>query len=111
MHALLATKEGLAMACVADEEGMTPLHHAVEEVHTEVVLALLATGQGRRATGMQAGCEKQTPLHLAAQKGCSELVEAMLVDAEGAKALQRPDAEGNSPLHSMCTNKLIKHYQ
>src|ERR1035437_7126808 len=61
-----------------EDDGLTPLHLAAENCHTNVVVLLLDKGA---KLGVQ-GKDNETPLHLAAQEGCTDVVEVML--ARGA---------------------------
>jgi len=79
-----------ARADVADNQGITPLHLAVERDYGNLVAALLADGADPNATTL----EKVTPLHLA-QSG--EVADALI--AAGAE-LDSIAATQGTPLHA-----------
>ena len=71
--------------------GMTPLHYAADEGHTEVVELLIANGvevNGKDEDG-------RIPLHFAANSGHKEVVELLI--ANGADVNARDD-DGGTPL-------------
>ena len=86
----------------ADEEGMTPLHHAVDAEQPEAVAALLAANADPNALDRQ-GC---TPLHLAALLGAEGVATALLragadvsiLDEDGKTAAQMARGEGHAAL-------------
>ena len=83
---------GGADASVADTNGQTPLHHAIERQHEAV--ARLLIGKGADVT--IADGRGETPLHAAA-KGGHEAVARLLID-EGADA-SPADKSRQTPLH------------
>ena len=74
-----------------DDAGLTPLHLAAAQCHTNVVALLLDKGAdvNRKANG------GATPLHLAAQEGCVGAVSMLL--AKGATINAR-DGQDRTPL-------------
>jgi ankyrin repeat protein len=74
-----------------EDDGLTPLHLAAENCHTNVVVLLLKRGA---KVNIQAN-DNETPLHLAAQEGCADVVEILLIN--GAKVNAR-DKQGRTPL-------------
>ena len=74
-----------------EDDGLTPLHLAAENCHTNVVVLLLDKGA---KIGVQAK-NSDTPLHLAAQEGCVDVVAILL--AKGAEINAR-DSQGRTPL-------------
>jgi ankyrin repeat protein len=68
-----------------EDDGLTPLHLAAENCHSNVVVLLLERGAKINATDK----DKATPLHLAAQEGCSDVVTVLL--EHGAKINARDD--------------------
>jgi len=74
-----------------EDDGLTPLHLAAENCHTNVVVLLLDKGA---KIGVQAK-NSDTPLHLAAQEGCVDVVAILL--AKGAEINAR-DNQGRTPL-------------
>ena len=74
-----------------EDDGLTPLHLAAENCHTNVVVLLLEKGA---KIGVQAK-DNETPLHLAAQEGCVDVVAILL--AKGAETSAR-DNQGRTPL-------------
>ncbi len=74
-----------------EDDGLTPLHLAAENCHTNVVVLLLDKGA---KIGVQ-GSDNETPLHLAAQEGCADVVAILL--ARGADINAR-DKQGRTPL-------------
>jgi ankyrin repeat protein len=59
---------------LAEDGGMTPLHLAAENCHTNVVALLLDKGANINVTAK----DNATPLHLAAQEGCTDAVTLLL---------------------------------
>jgi ankyrin repeat protein len=74
-----------------EDDGLTPLHLAAENCHTNVVILLLEKGAKLNVTDDH----KATPLHLAAQEGCTNVVAVLL--AHGAKVNARDD-QNRTPL-------------
>jgi ankyrin repeat protein len=74
-----------------EDGGLTPLHLAAENCHSNVVALLLAKGAKLNIRAS----DDETPLHLAAQQGCADVVKMLL--AKGAnRDLQ--DKQGRTPL-------------
>jgi ankyrin repeat protein len=74
-----------------EDDGLTPLHLAAENCHTNVLMLLLDKGADVNVTAK----DKSTPLHLAAQEGCTDVVTALLM--RGAKINAR-DNQNRTPL-------------
>ncbi len=74
-----------------EDDGLTPLHLAAENCHTNVVVLLLEKGA---KLGVK-GNDDETPLHLAAQEGCADVVAILLT--KGAEIDAR-DRQGRTPL-------------
>ena len=74
-----------------EDGGVTPLHLAAENCHTNVVALLLEKGAD---VNIMAD-DKATPLHLAAQQGCADAVAILL--AKGADINAR-DNQGRTSL-------------
>src|ERR1039458_8305117 len=53
-----------------EDGGLTPLHLAAENCHTNVVVVLLEKGADMNIMAN----DKTTPLHLASQQGCADVV-------------------------------------
>ena len=79
------------IATIVDDDGLSPLHHAVDAEQVETSKALLDA----RADPNALDASLSTPLHYAALLGSLELVN-MLLEA-GAKPLQQ-DEDGKTPL-------------
>ena len=74
-----------------EDDGLTPLHLAAENCHTNVVVLLLNKGA---KIGVQ-GSDNETPLHLAAQEGCTNVVAILL---EKGADMNARDKQGRTPL-------------
>src|ERR1035441_6812830 len=74
-----------------EDGGVTPLHLAAENCHTNVVVLLLEKGADLNIMAN----DKATPLHLASQQGCADVVAILL--AKGADVNAR-DNQGRTPL-------------
>jgi ankyrin repeat protein len=74
-----------------EDGGVTPLHLAAENCHTNVVVLLLEKGADLNIMAD----DKATPLHLASQQGCADVVAILL--AKGADVNAR-DNQGRTPL-------------
>jgi ankyrin repeat protein len=74
-----------------EDDGLTPLHLAAENCHTNVVVLLLDKGAKLSVKGK----DNETPLHLAAQEGCGDVVAILLT--KGADMNAR-DNQGRTPL-------------
>ena len=74
-----------------DDAGLTPLHLAALQCHTNVIALLLAKG----ADVNHEAKDDTTPLHAAAQEGCLDGVKMLL--ARGAKINAR-DGQGRTAL-------------
>ncbi len=86
---------------VQDEEGMTPLHHAVEFMQLAAAQLLLVE---YRANPNLVNEQRRSPLHLAVSQGCSAMEPVRFIPI--IRALLRADADidatdinGNTPLH------------
>lgn len=92
-----------------EDDGLTPLHLAAENCHTNVVALLLDRGAAINTVAK----DKATPLHLAAQEGCTDVVALLL--ARGARVNERDDQE-RTPLdraevwHQESTAKILKQH-
>jgi len=65
-----------------EDDGLTPLHLAAQNCHTNVVELLLAKGAKINVTAR----DDATPLHLAAQEGCADVVTVLLHHAASINA-------------------------
>jgi ankyrin repeat protein len=74
-----------------EDGGLTPLHLAAENCHTNVVVLLLDKGADINILAN----DRATPLHLAAQEGCTDAVTVLL--DHSAKPNLRDD-QGRTPL-------------
>ncbi len=74
-----------------EDDGLTPLHLAAENCHTNVVVLLLDRGAKIDVLAN----DDATPLHLAAQEGCADVVTVLL--AHKARTDMR-DKQGRTPL-------------
>jgi ankyrin repeat protein len=74
-----------------EDGGLTPLHLAAENCHTNVVLLLLGKGAKINITAT----DKATPLHLAAQEGCLDVVNLLITKGANVNA---HDNQGRTPL-------------
>mmetsp|Transcript_64312 Transcript_64312/g.171531 ORF Transcript_64312/g.171531 Transcript_64312/m.171531 type:complete len:170 (-) Transcript_64312:239-748(-) len=90
------------LAAQTDEEGLTPLHHAVDAENTAAVDALLEVGASVDARdGMQS-----TPLHYAAMLGATAVAQRLLkagadpklLDEDGKSAAAIARGEGHGDL-------------
>ncbi|XP_076047386.1 transient receptor potential cation channel subfamily A member 1-like [Oratosquilla oratoria] len=76
-----------------DENGLTPLHHAITNESTECCIALCQKG----ASGSLPSTELTTPLHLAANTGNASVCKQILYEK---RILASPeDGNQNTPLH------------
>jgi acyl-CoA-binding protein len=73
-----------------DRQGLTPLHHAVDEAQTALVQQLLALGASPNVQDL----EGMTPLHYAAELDYADILQ-LLLSAPGADPSLR-DNDGNS---------------
>jgi len=74
-----------------EDDGLTPLHLAAENCHTNVVILLLDKGANINVTAK----DNATPLHLAAQEGCTDVVTVLL---ERAEEINLRDDQKRTPL-------------
>ena len=88
---------GITDINATDENENTPLHRAISNGQTEIVLALIDAG----AKVNQANVDGDTPLHWAAENDHKETVQA-LIDF-GAEVNAR-DEDGATPLHLAADN-------
>jgi len=92
-----------------EDDGLTPLHLAAENCHTNVVTLLLDRGAAINVVAN----DKSSPLHLAAQEGCTEVVALLL--ERGAKSNERYDQK-RTPLdraelwHQDATAKILRQH-
>lgn len=84
--------ENPAALNLPEDNGLTPLHLAAENCHSNVVALLLSKGANINITAD----DNETPLHLAAQEGCADVVELLL--AKGAN-VNMHDKQGRTPLN------------
>jgi len=85
-----------------DDDQYTPLHHACDNGHLEVVMALIEVGANVNVNG---GSYKNTPLHFACDNGHLEVAMALI--EKGADIDARDDIQ-NTPLHLACWNSHLK---
>ena len=74
-----------------EDDGLTPLHLAAVNCHTNVVLLLLDKGADINISAK----DNATPLHLAAQEGCADVVTVLL---ERSAEVNPRDNQGRTPL-------------
>lgn len=82
----------------SDNEGLTPLHHAVEKGSPEIVSFLIEMKSKINAKTKESDGSR-SPLHLAAKAGSLEILK-LLVNAGAEKDIL--DKEGDSPLAIAC---------
>src|SRR5205814_5284305 len=80
-----------------DNYGYTPLHHAAENGHKDIVMALLASGAEAKAQNHVGN----TPLHRAASNGHKDIVTALLASGAGVRAQNK---YGSTALHHAAQN-------
>lgn len=92
-----------------EDDGLTPLHLAAVNCHTNVVLLLLDKGANINVTAK----DNATPLHLAAQEGCVDVVTVLL---ERSADVNPRDNQGRTPLvraeqwHQDGTARILKQH-
>ena len=92
-----------------DGDGLTPLHLAAENCHSNVVALLLAKGAKINVTAQ----DHATPLHLAAQEGCTDVVEVLL---DRSAKINLRDNQNRTPLrraeqwHQDAVAQLLKQH-
>ena len=75
-----------------DRSGLTPLHWAARDGHSETVRLLVESGADVNARSPSG----TTPLHMAAERGSSTMVDALLEAGADPNALA---SDGHTPLH------------
>jgi ankyrin repeat protein len=80
---------------VVDDSGRTPLHHAIEAGHLEIVRFLLKQG----AKIDMSRSDKSTPCHIAAATGNVEVLRLLLGRGEKGPCLKALNDQGSTPLH------------
>ena len=98
--------DGAAFVNQLDDDGLSPLHLAVNNGHGEILAALLeqpgidanlrAGAAGRGA--FQHGLQGSAPLHIAATKGDAQAVQALLKNGSASPGTR--DAVGQTCLHT-----------
>lgn len=78
-----------------NNDAETPLHIAVSEGHTDVVVELLRSG----ANTLLQDADRRTPLHLAVLKEHVDIVRLLLDDTHGPAMIHLTDHTGKTPLH------------
>lgn len=92
-----------------EDDGLTPLHLAAENCHTNVVVLLLDEGANINVTA----ADKATPLHLAAQEGCTDVVKVLL---DRSAKINLRDDQKRTPLlraeqwHQTAVVQLLKQH-
>jgi ankyrin repeat protein len=92
-----------------EDDGLTPLHLAAANCHTNVVLLLLDKGANINV----AAKDNATPLHLAAQEGCADVVTVLL---ERSADVNPRDNQNRTPLkraeqwHQNGTAQILKQH-
>jgi ankyrin repeat protein len=92
-----------------EDDGLTPLHLAAENCHSNVVALLLAKGAKINVTAQ----DHATPLHLAAQEGCTDVVEVLL---DRSAKINLRDNQNRTPLlraeqwHQDAVAQLLKQH-
>lgn len=82
--------------------GNTPLHHAVDVDHTELVELLIKSGADVNARDLQ----RETPLHIAAQNGNREIAELLI--KSGADVNDNKFYINSPPLHTALSFRNIE---
>ena len=82
--------------------GSTPLHHAVDGGHTELVELLIKSGADVNARDLQ----RETPLHIAAQNGNREIAELLI--KSGADVNDNKFYINSPPLHTALSFRNIE---
>jgi len=92
-----------------EDDGLTPLHLAASNCHTNVVLLLLDKGANINVKASDGA----TPLHLAAQEGCADVVQVLL---DRSAEVNPRDNQGRTPLtraeqwHQNSTALILKQH-
>jgi hypothetical protein len=95
LETLLSSEKWLACINEEDQDGQTPLHHAVSMKRFDIVMKLVEKGANVDSASDVAG----TPLTMAAKKGFTELADYLL--KQGASKARAIDSAGSYHLQDM----------